>query len=352
METHFDALVVGTGFSGIYQLYSLLKMGLRCHAIDVAGDVGGAWYWNRYPGAMSDTHSFVYRYSFDKDDLHNYPWPNNYLAGGEIQSYLNHVVEKYGLRKHMQFNTELVFAEWSEEAKKWTACCSNGEVFVVQYLLLALGQLSKKLIPDIPGLKRTDMKMKVVHSASWGPDVDVRGKRKLVPETRLIASQAPFLCYRATSTPTYFMKAHTNAFSGVGIIGNGSSGVQIATAISDCVEELRCFIRHPQYTVPAGLRPVTAEERQMINHEYDEIWERCWKSATGFGFTESSRPTMSVSAEEREEIFEKLWKVSHITLWSPHASFPSLGNFHWWRQTACSPRAYHPKIGIKLCLLT
>ena len=97
---------------------------------------------------------------------------------------------------------------------------------------------------------------------------------------------------------------------GVGIIGNGSSGVQIVTAIADSVKELHCFIRHPQYTVPARLREVTLEERQTINADYDNIWRTTYESSTGFGFMESTRPVMSVSAKEREEIFESLWKVS------------------------------------------
>ncbi|KAI7773451.1 cyclohexanone monooxygenase [Diaporthe eres] len=220
---------------------------------------------------MSDTHSVVYRYSFDQDDLRTYPWRRNYVTQPEILDYLKHVVEKYDLRKDMQFNTELISAEWDDDAQRWIARCGNGDVFVVRYLILALGQLSAKNIPDIPGINRTDLKMKIAHSSSWDPYLDVRNKR-------------------------------------VGIIGNGSSGVQIVTAIADSVKELHCFIRHPQYTVPARLREVTLEERQTINADYDNIWRTTYESSTGFGFMESTRPVMSVSAKEREEIFESLWK--------------------------------------------
>lgn len=177
-EIQLDALVVGTGFSGIYELYSLLKLGLKCRAIDMAEDVGGAWYWNRYPGAMSDSPSVVYRYSFDKEELRTYPWQNNYVMQHEILAYLEHFVEKHRLRDHMQFKTELISAEWDEGAKRWLARCSNGQVFVVRYLITALGQLNKKNVPDIPGVDRTDLKVRVVHSSSWDPDLDVRGKRK------------------------------------------------------------------------------------------------------------------------------------------------------------------------------
>lgn len=177
-ESQLDALVVGTGFSGIFQLHSLLKLGLKCRAIDTAGDLGGAWYWNRYPGAMSDSPSVVYRYSHDKEELRTYPWPNNYVMQHEILAYLNHFATKHGLREHMQFQTELISAEWDEGTKRWLARCSNGQVFVVRYLITALGQLCKKNVPDIPGVNRQDLRVKVVHSSSWDPNLDVRGKRK------------------------------------------------------------------------------------------------------------------------------------------------------------------------------
>lgn len=177
-EIQLDALVVGTGFSGIYELYSLLNLGLKCRAIDMAEDVGGAWYWNCYPGAMSDSPSVVYRYSFDKEELRTYPWQNNYVMQHEILAYLEHFVEKHRLRDHMQFKTELISAEWDEKAKRWLARCSNGQVFVVRYLITALGQLNKKNVPDIQGVDRKDLKVKVVHSSSWDPNLDVRGKRK------------------------------------------------------------------------------------------------------------------------------------------------------------------------------
>lgn len=189
-EIHLDALVVGTGFSGIYQLYSLLNLGLKCKAIDVAADVGGAWYWNRYPGAMSDSPSVVYRYSFDKEELRTYPWPNNYVLQHEILEYLRHFVKRHSLREHMHFKTELISAEWDERSKKWFARCSSGQVFVVRYLITALGQLSKKNVPDIPGIHREDLKVKVVHSSSWDTSLDVRGKRK-----------ANLIAIKARSTP-------------------------------------------------------------------------------------------------------------------------------------------------------
>lgn len=270
-ETHIDSLVVGAGFSGIYQLYSLLQHGMNCKLIDTAPDVGGTWYWNQYPGAMSDTYSFLYRYSWDKEDLQSYPWPKNYVVRDDILGYLKHVVEKYKLRDNMQFETEMVSAEWDEELSKWRVRCTTGDVFVVQYLITGLGLVSKKNYPDIPGIADGIFRGPLVHSAEWDPRVDIRDKR-------------------------------------VGLIGCGSTGIQITVAIAGEVQELRCFIRHPQYTVPTGLRVVPPEERKRINDTYDHIWSQARESNTAFGFEESARPTMSVSAEEREKIFEDLWQ--------------------------------------------
>ncbi len=111
-QTEFDAVVVGAGFGGIYQLYSLLKLGLSVRVIDAASDVGGTWYWNRYPGAMSDTNSFIYRYSWDKEDLLNYPWPEHYVKQPQVLKYLQHVVERHNLREHFSFNTEVSSNEY------------------------------------------------------------------------------------------------------------------------------------------------------------------------------------------------------------------------------------------------
>ncbi|KAM0806967.1 putative Cyclohexanone monooxygenase [Seiridium cardinale] len=264
-----DALVVGAGFGGIYQLHRLVKKGLRCKTVEVAGGVGGTWYWNKYPGCMSDSWSVIYRYSWDKDDLQNYPWPNNYVTRDEIIGYLNHVVDKHELRKYMQFNTALTSAEWKND--RWAVTCSSGDVYSVKYLFTALGLLSHPKYPDIPGISNTKFLGKLMHGSSWDPSIDLKGKR-------------------------------------VGVIGCGSTGIQITTAIAADVKELHCFIRHPQYTTPSGLRPVPPDERRRINETYEKIWDENFNSALAFAFTEANRETSSVSEEEREQILEDLWQ--------------------------------------------
>ncbi|KAH8778061.1 cyclohexanone monooxygenase [Hyaloscypha finlandica] len=268
-ETHVDALIVGAGFGGIYQLYALRQLGLSVQVIDLAGDVGGTWYWNRYPGAMSDTESFVYRFTWDKEDLQTYPWTHHYIQGPDVLQYLEHVVERHDLRKHMAFNTELLSAEWSEPEKLWNVDVSTGIRYKVKYLITALGLLSRQNYPDIPGIDT--FKGLKCHTAAWDDRIELKDKR-------------------------------------VGVIGCGSTGVQVITAIAKTVKELVCFSRHPQYSVPSGDRPVTPEYRQMVNANYDKIIDQVRNSAYGFGFQESTRSFNEFTPEEREAIFEELWK--------------------------------------------
>ena len=264
----FDAVVVGAGFAGIYQLKRLRDLGLKCLVIDQAGDVGGTWYWNLYPGAMSDTESMVYRFSWDKDDLKNYPWKEHYVKQPEVLAYLEHVVEKYDLRKDMRFNTQMVGADWSDSDQRWHLTVSGEKTLTCCYLVTGLGLLSKQNYPDIPGIDSYEGEMH--HTAKWPKDFSFAGKR-------------------------------------VGVIGNGSTGVQVITDIARKVKSLTCFQRHPQYSVPSGDQVMSPETRKEINDNYDEIWDTVRNSITAFGFKESNVSYHDVGPEERDRIFQENW---------------------------------------------
>lgn len=214
----------------------------------------------------------MYQFSADKDDFLSWPWSKNYLTRDEIVRYLNHVVDKNSIREHMQFSTEVLSAAWDDGAQRWRVMCSAGQVFVVKYLATALGLFGRNKLPDIPGLADTKFKGRVMHSAAWDRNIDLDGKR-------------------------------------VGIIGSGSTGIQLTVACSSKVRELRCFVRTPQYTVPAGIRDISADERRKINTSYDDIRRHIYASKTASGFAEPSRTTMSVPPEEREQIYEDLWRL-------------------------------------------
>lgn len=277
-----DIFIVGTGMGGIYQLYLSLQDGLRTLCIDRAHGVGGTWYWNRYPGAMSDTESYIYRFSWDKELLQTYPWPEHYVKQPEVLAYLEHVVERHSLDRAMELGTELLSAEWDEINNWWTIetmqvdrdgePCAASKTFTARYMITGLGLLSKQNFPDFKGMDR--FKGNKVHTGAWPRELDVSGQR-------------------------------------VGVIGSGSTGVQVITALAPTAKRLVSFQRSPQYSVPSGDGPVAPQYRQWVNENYDNIIKQTRNSMVAFGFDESTVPAMSVTPEERQRKFEEAWKIGN-----------------------------------------
>jgi len=212
----------------------------------------------------------LYRYSWDLEDLRSYPWARHYVQGPEVLAYLRHVVKRHNLRPYFQFNTEMVGATWDAAENRWTVATDQGQIFKPRYLITALGLLSKQNFPAIKGLRT--FKGELHHTARWPENLDLTGKR-------------------------------------VGVIGNGSTGVQVITAVAPIAKELLCFQRNPQFSVPSGDREVAPEYRRDVNERYDKIWDEAKNSMFAFGFEESNRPTFSVTPEEREKIFEEAWQL-------------------------------------------
>jgi cyclohexanone monooxygenase len=268
-EQHFDAIVIGSGFGGIYMLHKLRnQMGLKTRALEKGGGVGGTWYYNRYPGCKSDTEGFVYRYSFDKELLQQWDWRTRYLEQPDIENYLNHVVDRHDLRRDIQLNTEVTGAVFDEQRKLWQIRTSTGEAFTSRYLVTALGLLAKSNIPDIPG--RDSFGGSLVHTNAWPDDLDISGKR-------------------------------------VGVIGTGSTGTQFIIAAAKKAGHLTVFQRSPQYCVPSGNGPVDQHEVGEIKKNFDAIWEQVRNSVVAFGFQESGVEATKVSEEERERVFQENW---------------------------------------------
>ena len=265
-----DALVVGAGFGGIYMLHKLRnELGLDAVAIDKAGGVGGTWFWNKYPGALSDSEGFVYQYSFDRDLYAQTPWTTKFVTGPEILAYLNGVVDRYGLREHIALQTGMTRAEFDEDAGSWTVRTDRGVTFRARFLVTGLGLLSATNLPDLPGMDSFEGRL--VHTGVWPEDLDLTGQR-------------------------------------VGVIGNGSTGNQVITATAPIAAHLTSFQRTPQYSVPAGNRALTPEKLQAYRDNFEATWEQVRNSNTAMGFEESTIETFSVSAEERERIFQDAWK--------------------------------------------
>ncbi|RZL76825.1 MAG: NAD(P)/FAD-dependent oxidoreductase, partial [Rhodococcus sp. (in: high G+C Gram-positive bacteria)] len=264
-----DALVVGAGFGGIYMLYKLRnELGLDAVAIDKAGGVGGTWYWNKYPGALSDSEGFVYQYSFDRDLYEQTPWKTKFVTQPEILQYLNGVVDRYSLREHIQLETGMTDAEFDEPSGTWTVRTDRGVTYRCRFLVTGLGLLSATNMPSFPGIETFEGRL--VHTGAWPEDLDLTGKR-------------------------------------VGVIGNGSTGNQVITASAPIVAHLTSFQRTPQYSVPAGNRELTPEQIQHHRDNFDAIWDQVHNSSTAMGFVESTVETFSIDEAEREAVYEKAW---------------------------------------------
>jgi cation diffusion facilitator CzcD-associated flavoprotein CzcO len=267
----YDAVVIGAGFGGIYMLHKLRnELGLSVRAFDRAGGVGGTWYWNRYPGALSDTEAFVYQYSFDRDLLQQWEFTTRYLKQPDVLTYLEHVVDRYDLARDIQLGTGVVSAYFDESCDVWQIVTDTRERFTARYLVTALGLLSATNIPNLTGV--ASFEGELYHTGAWPRHHDFTGKR-------------------------------------VGVIGTGSTGIQLITALAPQVGHLTVFQRSPQYSVPSGDGPLTAEAVEALKARYDEIWADARDSAVAFGFTESQIPATSVSAQQRQRVFQEAWDI-------------------------------------------
>ncbi|MCV9999644.1 NAD(P)/FAD-dependent oxidoreductase [Pararhizobium sp. YC-54] len=266
-----DAVVLGAGFAGLAMLHKLQnKLGLKAKILDKAGGVGGTWYWNRYPGARSDTESWVYCYSFDATLYREWKWTERYPRGSEILSYLEHVADRFDLRKNIMLNTLVTKAHWNEQIERWDIETAQGDRFSAKYLITGLGILSAANKPKFKG--EENFKGTILHTANWPTTpVDFTGKR-------------------------------------VGVIGNGSTGIQVMAETSKIAKELVLYQRTPQYSVPARNHPIDPAFLDGIADNLDGYFDRVRRSATVFAFEEATKGAMDVSPETREAVYEKAWQ--------------------------------------------
>ena len=265
----YDAIVIGAGFGGLYALKRLRDdLGLRTHLYEQGKGLGGTWFWNKYPGAMSDTRSHLYCYSFDKDLLQSDKFAQHYRLQPEILNYLENFAGRYDLNKDISLATEVAGAVWDDDAKRWRVELADGRHVSARFVVTALGLLSKPNVPDIEGIET--FTGEITHTSRWPDDATWKDKR-------------------------------------VGIIGTGSTGVQVITAIAPDVKHLTVFQRSPQYSVPSGNDFMSQDHLSQIKENYEEIWNREKETITVFGAKESNVSAHDVTPEERERIFEEAW---------------------------------------------
>ncbi len=266
----FDAVVVGGGFGGLYSVHKLRNdLGLNVKAYDSAGDVGGTWFWNRYPGALSDTESFVYRYSFSGELLQKGHWKTRYLTQPEILAYMNEVAETYDLRRSFEFNTRVTATHFNDATGLWHVTTDKGQTVTAKYLITGLGLLSATNTPKYKGIDT--FKGRIMHTGAWPEGIDLKGKR-------------------------------------VGVIGTGSTGTQVITATAPIAKHLTVFQRSPQYVVPIGNTPQDDATIAAQKAGYDDIWKQVKSSGVAFGFEESTIPAEAATPEDRERVFEAAWQ--------------------------------------------
>jgi cyclohexanone monooxygenase len=269
-----DAVVVGAGFAGLYALYKLRSQGLSVRVFEAAPEVGGTWYYNRYPGARCDVESVDYCYSFSDELQQEWTWTEKYATQAEILRYIKWVADRLDLRSGITFNTRVTSAVLDEDTLHWTVTTDGGEVITARFCIMATGPLSAALTPDFPGL--STFAGEVYHTAHWPHEpVDFTGKR-------------------------------------VAVIGTGSSGIQSVPVIAEQAEQLYVFQRTPNYSVPAGNRPLTDEDVAEYKATYPERRRLSWRSGGGSPHIAHPKLTMQATADERREAFEKRWELGGV----------------------------------------
>jgi cation diffusion facilitator CzcD-associated flavoprotein CzcO len=269
LATDVDVLIVGAGITGIYQLYRALEAGFTAQLLEGGDGVGGTWYWNRYPGAQFDSESYTYAYLFSKELFDDWDWHEHFAHQPEIERYLNHVVDRFDLRRHIRFDAVVTSAVYDEPAGAWTVAVDDGTELRTQFFVAATGVLSVPYFPTVPG--REDFRGESYHTGLWpATPVDFAGKR-------------------------------------VAVIGTGSSGVQIIPAIADEVASLTVYQRTANWCTPLNNAPITADEQSRLRADFEAIRETLNTSVAGFLHTAHDRATFDDSKEERRAFYEKMW---------------------------------------------
>jgi cation diffusion facilitator CzcD-associated flavoprotein CzcO len=265
-----DAVVVGAGFAGLYQLYRLRELGLTTRVFDTAGDVGGTWYWNRYPGARCDIESMAYSYSFSSELEQEWTWSERYATQPEILRYAVHVADRFDLRNHITFNTAVTSAVYDESAHHWTVTTDTGETVAARFVIMATGCLSTANLPSIAGID--GFTGRVYHTGRWPHEgVDFTGQR-------------------------------------VAVIGTGSSGIQSIPLIAEQATDLTVFQRTPNFTLPAGNRPLRDEEVRTRKAHYAEYRETLRHTKSGFIKPLPTHDTLEVTPAERAATYQAAWE--------------------------------------------
>jgi cation diffusion facilitator CzcD-associated flavoprotein CzcO len=269
-----DVLVVGAGITGIYQLHRAREAGFSSTLVEAGDGVGGTWYWNRYPGARFDSESYAYAYLFSQELFEEWGWSELFAEQPETERYLNHVVDRFDLRRHIRFGARVTGAVWDDPSGTWTVSLGDGTEVRSRFLVAATGVLSVPFFPDVPGRERFPASY---HTGLWpSTPVDLAGRR-------------------------------------VAVVGTGSSGVQVIPAIAEQVADLTVYQRSANWCTPLNNRPITAEEQARLRADFEAIRETLNTSPAGFLHVPHDRAAADDPDDERAAFFERMWASPGFT---------------------------------------
>ena len=277
MDEEYDVIIIGAGMSGLYQLYRLRELGMRVLVLEAGTGVGGTWYWNRYPGARFDSESYSYAYSFSPELLAEWNWSEHFAGQPETLRYLNHVADKFDLRRDIQFRRRVSAAHFQDAARSWDVTTEDGSHFRSRFLITAIGPLSAPTMPRIEGVET--FLGRSFHTARWPHEpVDFAGKR-------------------------------------VAVIGTGATGVQTTQEVAKTAGHLTVFQRTPNWCAPLHNAKISADEMAALKKGYPAMFQRCQETFSCFLHTPDPRGTFEVSDAEREAFWEKLYASPGFGIW-------------------------------------
>lgn len=266
----YDVLVIGAGFGGLRLLHELRGRGFSVRVLEAGSDVGGTWFWNRYPGARTDSEAWVYCFSFDQKLQQEWDWPARFPSQPDVHAYLRHVADRFDLRKDIELDTRVVAAEYDEASNRWQLATQDGRQMRGTYLAAATGNFSVPYDAPFRGIER--FAGEVYRSQRWPHrPVSFAGKR-------------------------------------VGVVGTGATAVQIIPEVAHTAGHLTVFQRTPTYVIPSRNHPLEAHQRAAIKAHYDEIWQLCRKQVFAFPIERSGRKIDDVTPEEHQRILEAGWE--------------------------------------------
>ncbi|WAX58358.1 NAD(P)/FAD-dependent oxidoreductase [Jatrophihabitans cynanchi] len=269
--TDVDVVVVGAGFGGMYALHRMRELGLSVAGFEAGDDVGGTWFWNRYPGARCDVESVDYSYSFSAELEQEWVWTERYPAQPEILRYLNHVADRFDLRRDFRFGTRVMAAHYDEQDRRWAVSTDSGQHVSAALCIFAIGNLSTLYVPDLPGLDAFEGR--ILHTARWPADgVEFADRR-------------------------------------VGVIGTGSTGIQAIPAIARGAGHVTVFQRTPNYSIPAVNRPLTSAQLAAIRADYPARRELNRRSRSGIHVDRGSQSALTASPAERADEYARRWAM-------------------------------------------